>query len=223
MAILDGLCKYIAVGSNTFRAFDASRTVVTPTSLIPPKVLPLIDPSHNFASYRKRYDQHPGVPFLQPHIREFKQRRYFGCSKLQPAPSVRTMARCPVNSLCLPYYASHCGHWALPWKWNNAAHLRGVNKMYPGDQQCGSINWWWNEFWWNILLLDEREWGVYVMLSPRARSMSWVRMQSQLSIGRCCGNWNLSLLWCFPLIIRIQCSVFGSFAFRRNILVFSIW
>lgn len=74
MAILDGLCKYIAVGSNTFRAFDASRTVVTPTSLIPPKVLPLIDPSHNFASYRKRYDQHPGVPFLQPYIREFKQR-----------------------------------------------------------------------------------------------------------------------------------------------------
>ncbi|CAG8241246.1 unnamed protein product [Penicillium salamii] len=73
MAILDGLCKYIAVGSNTFRAFDASRTVVTPTSLIPPKVLPLIDPSHNFASYRKRYDQHPGIPFLQPHIREFKQ------------------------------------------------------------------------------------------------------------------------------------------------------
>jgi hypothetical protein len=73
MAILDGLCKYIAVGSNTYRAFDASRAVVTPTSLIPPKVLPLIDPSHNFVSYRKRYNQHPGIPFLQPHIREFKQ------------------------------------------------------------------------------------------------------------------------------------------------------
>ncbi|KAJ5481392.1 hypothetical protein N7475_000204 [Penicillium sp. IBT 31633x] len=74
MAILDGFCKYIAVGSNTFRAFAASRTVVTPTPLIPPKVLPLIDPSHNFVSYRQRYDQHPGIPFLQPHIRDFKQR-----------------------------------------------------------------------------------------------------------------------------------------------------
>ncbi|KAJ5858264.1 hypothetical protein N7534_003541 [Penicillium rubens] len=84
MAILDGLCKYIAVGSNTFRAFDASRTVVTPTSLIPPKVLPLIDPSHNFASYRKRYDQHPGIPFLQPHIREFRQ-----CGKSAQQPLLR--------------------------------------------------------------------------------------------------------------------------------------
>ncbi|CAG8906835.1 unnamed protein product [Penicillium nalgiovense] len=84
MAILDGLCKYIAVGSNTFRAFDASRTVVTTTSLIPPKVLPLIDPSHNFASYRKRYDQHPGIPFLQPHIREFKQ-----CGKSAQQPLLR--------------------------------------------------------------------------------------------------------------------------------------
>ncbi|CAP87078.1 Pc24g01700 [Penicillium rubens Wisconsin 54-1255] len=84
MAILDGLCKYIAVGSNTFRAFDASRTVVTPTSLIPAKVLPLIDPSHNFASYRKRYDQHPGIPFLQPHIRESKQ-----CGKSAQQPLLR--------------------------------------------------------------------------------------------------------------------------------------
>ncbi|KAJ5462788.1 hypothetical protein N7475_007732 [Penicillium sp. IBT 31633x] len=64
MAILDGFCKYIAVGSNIFRAFAASRTIVTPPPLIPPKVLPLIDPSHNFVSYRQRYDQHPGIPFL---------------------------------------------------------------------------------------------------------------------------------------------------------------
>ena len=72
MAILDGLRKYIAIGSNIFRDFAASRTV-TPAHLIPPKILPLIDPSHNFVSYRQRYNQHPGIPFLQPHIREFKQ------------------------------------------------------------------------------------------------------------------------------------------------------
>ncbi|KAJ6118356.1 hypothetical protein N7471_013823 [Penicillium samsonianum] len=73
MAMLDGLCKYIAAGSNIFRDFAASRTVI-PASLIPPEILPLIDPSHNFVSYRQRFDQHPGIPFLQPHIREFKQR-----------------------------------------------------------------------------------------------------------------------------------------------------
>ncbi|CAG8899943.1 unnamed protein product, partial [Penicillium nalgiovense] len=68
MAILDGLCKYIAVGSNTFRAFDASRTVVTPTSLIPPKVLPLIDPSTISLHTASATISIP-VPFLQPHIR----------------------------------------------------------------------------------------------------------------------------------------------------------
>ncbi|KAJ5853078.1 hypothetical protein N7534_005621 [Penicillium rubens] len=56
MAVLDGLCKYIVVGSDTLRDFAASH------------------PSHNFVSYRQRYDQHPGIPFLQSHIREFKQR-----------------------------------------------------------------------------------------------------------------------------------------------------
>ncbi|KAJ5264885.1 hypothetical protein N7505_007678 [Penicillium chrysogenum] len=55
MAILDGLRKYIAVGSNIFRDFAASRTI-TPAHLIPPKILPLLDPSHNFVSYRQRYD-----------------------------------------------------------------------------------------------------------------------------------------------------------------------
>ncbi|KAI1829219.1 hypothetical protein DTO027I6_9887 [Penicillium roqueforti] len=72
MAILDGLRKYTAVGSNTFRDLAASRTDF-PTLLIPPEILPLIDPSHNFVLYRLHYDQHPGIPFLQPHIREFKQ------------------------------------------------------------------------------------------------------------------------------------------------------
>ncbi|CAG8062747.1 unnamed protein product [Penicillium nalgiovense] len=80
MAILDGLRKYTAVGSNTFRDLAASRTDF-PTSFIPPEILPLIDPSHNFVSYRLHYDQHPGIPFLQPHIREFKQR---GQSVLPP-------------------------------------------------------------------------------------------------------------------------------------------
>jgi hypothetical protein len=73
MAILDGLREYTAIGCNTFRDFAASGTVI-PASLISPENLPLIDPSHNFVSYRQRYQQHPGIPFLQPHIREFEQR-----------------------------------------------------------------------------------------------------------------------------------------------------
>ncbi|CAG8129307.1 unnamed protein product [Penicillium nalgiovense] len=87
MAILDGLRKYIAVGFNIFRDFAASRTV-TPAHLIPPKILPLIDPSHNFVSYRQRYDQHPGIPFLQPIFASSNSAasrcnsRYFGCSKI---------------------------------------------------------------------------------------------------------------------------------------------
>lgn len=73
MAILGGLREYTAIGCDTFRIFAASGTVI-PDSLISPENLPLIDPSHNFVSYRQRYQQHPGIPFLQPHIREFEQR-----------------------------------------------------------------------------------------------------------------------------------------------------
>lgn len=44
-------------------------------------LISLMEPSQNFAAYRQHYQKFPGIPFLVPHLRDYKAN---GTSVLQP-------------------------------------------------------------------------------------------------------------------------------------------
>jgi hypothetical protein len=76
-ALLDGLHKY---SISTARAPNTGSMVALDPTL-PPTLLFLFNPSQNYSAYRQHYSESPGIPFLLPHIREYKQN---GESVLQP-------------------------------------------------------------------------------------------------------------------------------------------
>lgn len=49
--------------------------------LLPPEVVIVTNPAENYASYRQHYCEHPGIPFLIPHLRDYQQH---GESDIQP-------------------------------------------------------------------------------------------------------------------------------------------
>ncbi|CAL5866455.1 uncharacterized protein PFLUO_LOCUS663 [Penicillium psychrofluorescens] len=76
-ALLDGLHKY---SISTARARNTG-SMVALDSTLPPTLLFLFNPSQNYSAYRQHYSEYPGIPFLLPHIRDYKQN---GESVLQP-------------------------------------------------------------------------------------------------------------------------------------------
>lgn len=72
-AILYGLQKYRI---STLRQIPTStnNTIAALEPLIPRELLLLMNPHRNYAAYRQHYQKAPGIPFLAPHIREFKEK-----------------------------------------------------------------------------------------------------------------------------------------------------
>ncbi|KAJ5766843.1 uncharacterized protein N7511_004459 [Penicillium nucicola] len=66
-AILNGLYNY------TVSTMQADGPTITLEALTPPEIGLLLNPVQNYASYRKHYCRNPGIPFLVPHLREYKQ------------------------------------------------------------------------------------------------------------------------------------------------------
>jgi hypothetical protein len=79
MAILNGIHYYTVssmpdVGSNP-------GTPITLDALIPAEIVSLMSPAQNYVAYRQHYLEYPGIPFLIPHIRDYKKN---GDTALQP-------------------------------------------------------------------------------------------------------------------------------------------
>ncbi|OGE54381.1 hypothetical protein PENARI_c006G04320 [Penicillium arizonense] len=66
-AIVNGLYNY------TISTMQADGPTITLEALTPPEIGLLLNPVQNYASYRKHYNEQPGIPFLVPHLRDYKQ------------------------------------------------------------------------------------------------------------------------------------------------------
>lgn len=53
---------------------------LTVGQVLPPELLYLLEPAQNYAAYRQQYQQAAGIPFLLPHMNEYRQ---YGESVLQ--------------------------------------------------------------------------------------------------------------------------------------------
>lgn len=49
--------------------------------LLPTETLLITNPAQNYVAYRQHYRENPGIPFLFPHLREYRQH---GDAALQP-------------------------------------------------------------------------------------------------------------------------------------------
>ncbi|KAL4997669.1 hypothetical protein BDV10DRAFT_90329 [Aspergillus recurvatus] len=71
-AVLSGLHKY-SVSESSLVRLENGTTALNLDQLLPPEMLYLLNPSQNYALYRQRYQQTPGIPFLIPHLYEYHQ------------------------------------------------------------------------------------------------------------------------------------------------------
>jgi hypothetical protein len=71
-AMIDGLRNY-GVGCLWTADVDPARGIITMVPLLPPSVCDLFDTSNNYATYRQQMRQAPGIPFLYPHVEEYKR------------------------------------------------------------------------------------------------------------------------------------------------------
>ncbi|KAL2868427.1 uncharacterized protein BJX67DRAFT_57538 [Aspergillus lucknowensis] len=71
-AILSGLHRYSVSESAPVRT-DSGTTALALNPMLPPELLYLLEPSQNYAAYRQQYNQAPGLPFLLPHLNEYRQ------------------------------------------------------------------------------------------------------------------------------------------------------
>lgn len=71
-AILNGLQKY-SILAMTFNNVNSATGTVTLGPVLPADLFYLLNPFHNYLAYRQQFHEAPGIPFLLPHIREFKQ------------------------------------------------------------------------------------------------------------------------------------------------------
>jgi hypothetical protein len=46
---------------------------LTVGQVLPPELLYLLEPAQNYAAYRQQYQQAAGIPFLLPHMNEYRQ------------------------------------------------------------------------------------------------------------------------------------------------------
>ncbi|KAF3390480.1 hypothetical protein F1880_009165 [Penicillium rolfsii] len=80
-ALAVGLQRY---NTATARSRGLNSTVggmVVLDPLLPPEVAMITNPAENYTFYRQQYHEHPGIPFLIPHLRDFQQH---GESAIQP-------------------------------------------------------------------------------------------------------------------------------------------
>ncbi|KXG46106.1 Guanine-nucleotide dissociation stimulator CDC25 [Penicillium griseofulvum] len=77
-AVIKGLHTYSIL---TTRTNKSKGNMITLEALIPQVLVALMDPAQNFNAYRDHYRRFPGIPFLMPHIHDFKQN---GESILEP-------------------------------------------------------------------------------------------------------------------------------------------
>lgn len=70
MAMISGLRNYAI---STMRTDVGNSNALILEALIPPEIISLMNPAENYSAYRQHYKKYPGVPFLIPHIRDFKQ------------------------------------------------------------------------------------------------------------------------------------------------------
>lgn len=71
-AILKGLQKYSITDSSFIAATSSSGTVAL-NPVLPPDLLYLLDPADNFLLYRQHFLNAPGIPFLLPHLQEYRE------------------------------------------------------------------------------------------------------------------------------------------------------
>lgn len=69
MGILDGLQTY-SIDCSMLGNVDPT---VVPNPVLPSNLFHLIDPSQNYALYRREFDKQPGLPFLDAHIQEARR------------------------------------------------------------------------------------------------------------------------------------------------------
>ncbi|KAL4953599.1 hypothetical protein BDW69DRAFT_153278 [Aspergillus filifer] len=70
MALLSGLQRYSIFEAPSVLT-DAGDVLLVPNQLVTaPEFLKLSNPSQNYAAYRERFQNSPGIPFLIPHLRE---------------------------------------------------------------------------------------------------------------------------------------------------------
>ncbi|KAL1968038.1 hypothetical protein VTN77DRAFT_2167 [Rasamsonia byssochlamydoides] len=70
-AMINGLQTY-GVGC-LWTNVDPTRGTITMAPLLPPSVSDLLDASNNYATYRQQMREAPGIPFLYPHVQEYKR------------------------------------------------------------------------------------------------------------------------------------------------------
>ncbi|OJJ43471.1 hypothetical protein ASPZODRAFT_146185 [Penicilliopsis zonata CBS 506.65] len=83
-AIINGLQRYRASTLRSITFGTAAGTVVL-APLLPPNLVYLMNPYGNFAAYRQLFQGAPGVPFLVPHLRDFKQHGAIAVTHLMQA------------------------------------------------------------------------------------------------------------------------------------------
>lgn len=71
-AMLNGLQKY-SILAMTFENVNSTTGTVTLGPVLPADLFYLLNPFHNYLAYRQQFHEAPGIPFLLPHIREFKK------------------------------------------------------------------------------------------------------------------------------------------------------
>ncbi|KAL2831176.1 hypothetical protein BDW59DRAFT_7874 [Aspergillus cavernicola] len=72
-AILSGLHKY-SVSESTSVHTGNGNTALALDPVFPPELEYLLEPFQNYTAYRHQYQQAPGIPFLIPHLNEYRQR-----------------------------------------------------------------------------------------------------------------------------------------------------
>lgn len=70
-ATLHGLQKY-SILAMSITNINSTTGTATLSPVLPADSFYLLDPFQNYLAYRRQFHQAPGIPFLPPHIREFK-------------------------------------------------------------------------------------------------------------------------------------------------------
>ncbi|THC89726.1 hypothetical protein EYZ11_010829 [Aspergillus tanneri] len=71
-AILSGLQKY-SITESTFTTANTITGTAALNPVLPPNLLYFLDPSQNFIAYRQQFQGSPGIPFLFPHLQEYRE------------------------------------------------------------------------------------------------------------------------------------------------------
>lgn len=71
MAMINGLRNY-SISTMRTGLDNGTAATVAFEALITSEVASLMSPTENYVNYRRHYKKYPGIPFLIPHIRDFK-------------------------------------------------------------------------------------------------------------------------------------------------------